>query len=83
MTSRTQNERKFAHWHSLENGERLYWLDVPGKMHWRARYLKQVDANEQTVRFWQEIYDADGCLVEIHEKYPIDLGHNRITEPGQ
>jgi len=52
-------------------------------MKWRARYLKQVDAEEQTIRFWQEIYDADGLLVEIHEKYPNDLGHKHITEPRQ
>ena len=58
-------------------------LDVPGKMTWRARYLKQVDAEEQTIRFWQEIYDADGLLVEIHEKYPNDLGHKHVTEPRQ
>jgi hypothetical protein len=52
-------------------------------MGWRARYLKEVDANEQTVRFWQEIYDAEGSLVEVHQKYPIDLGHKHIEEPRQ
>ena len=83
MTNRVQNERKFTNWRILENGGRLYWLDVPGKMKWRARYLKQVDAEEQTIRFWQEIYDADGLLVEIHEKYPNDLGHKHVTEPRQ
>jgi hypothetical protein len=35
---------------------------------WLARYLKEVDADETTVRFWQEIYDDTGRLVEIHEE---------------
>ena len=51
MTHRVHNERKFRNWHAIENGERLYWLDVPGKVDWGARYLKEVDANEQTIRF--------------------------------
>jgi hypothetical protein len=78
-----QNEKKFTNWRSLDSGGRPYWLDVPGKMKWRARCLKQVDAEEQTIRFWQEIYDADGILMEIHEKYPNDLGHKKIAEPRQ
>ena len=44
----------------------------------RARYLKEVDAQETTVRFWQEIYDDQGNLVEIHEKYPVDKGHQKL-----
>ena len=80
MTNRIHNERKFRNWHAIENGGRLYWLDVPGKMNWRARYLKEVDANEQTIRFWQEIYDSRGVLVEVHEKYPIDLGHKPMKD---
>ena len=83
MTNRVQNERKFTNWRILENGGRLYWLDVPGKMGWRARYLKEVNANEQTVRFWQDIYDAEGSLMEVHQKYPVDLGHKQIAEPRQ
>lgn len=43
----------------------------------RARYLKEVDASETTVRFWQEIYDDQGKLVETHEKYPVDKGHQQ------
>jgi len=46
-----------------------------GKLGWLARYLKDVDANETTVRFWQEIYDDKGKLVETHEKFPVDKGH--------
>jgi hypothetical protein len=46
-------------------------------MGWRARYLKEVDADEKTLRFSQEIYDGEGRLVEVHEKYPIDRGHRK------
>jgi hypothetical protein len=77
MTSRRQNERKFGQWRPLAGGGRLYWLDVVGRMQWTARYLKEVDAAEQTVRFWQEIYDEEGRLVEVHEKYPTDRGHRK------
>ena len=34
--------------------------------------------HEITVRFWQEIYDDQGTLVEIHEKYPVDKGHRKL-----
>ena len=53
MSTRPQNERKFSHWEELPNGGRLYWFDVVGRYGWRARYLKEVDANETTLRFWQ------------------------------
>jgi hypothetical protein len=42
---------------------------------WRARYLKEVDGQETTLRFWQEVYDDAGPLVESHEKFPVDKGH--------
>ncbi|OGA54602.1 MAG: hypothetical protein A3F74_22425 [Betaproteobacteria bacterium RIFCSPLOWO2_12_FULL_62_58] len=77
MSNRTQNEKKFGRWEKLPNGGRRYWLDVPGRQGWRARYLKEVDANEMTLRFWQEIYDERGKLAEIHEKYPVDKGHQK------
>ena len=75
MSTRAQNEKKFGHWEELPNGGRRYWLDVLGRQGWRARYLKEVDVNEATLRFWQEIYDEQGKLAEIHEKYPVDMGH--------
>jgi hypothetical protein len=37
-----------------------------------------VDADERTVRFWQEIYDDAGKLVETHEKFPVDKGHQKV-----
>jgi hypothetical protein len=42
--------------------------------------VKEVDADENTVRFWQEIYNDQGKLVEIHEKYPVDKGHQQVQE---
>jgi len=78
MSSRLQNERKFGHWENLAGGGRRYYLDVTGKLGWRARYLKEVDAAENTLKFWQEIYDDTGNLVEIHEKFPVDRGHQKV-----
>jgi hypothetical protein len=77
MSSRAQNEKKFGTWEELPNGGRRYWLDIAGRLGWRARYVKQVDAQENIVRFWQEIYEDQGKLVEIHEKYPVDKGHQK------
>ena len=78
MGPREQNEAKFGRWDVLSGGGRGYYFDVPGKSGWRARYLKEVDANETTIRFWQEIYDEQGRLAEVHEKYPIDKGHRKV-----
>jgi len=79
MTTRAQNERRFDAWEPQPDGGRLYSLDIAGKLGWRARYLKLVDSEERTIRFWQEIFDESGNLVEIHEKYPVDRGHERLT----
>jgi len=74
LSTRAQNEKKFGQWDELPGGVRL---DVIGRLGWLARYLKEVDANETTLRFWQEIYDDQGRLVEIHEKFPVDKGHQK------
>lgn len=78
MNKRKQNERKFINWKSTETDGRLYWYEVTGRMGWTARYIKEVDKNEKTLRFLQKIYDENGNLIEIHEKYPIDKGHKKI-----
>ena len=78
MNTRAQNEKKFGHWEELPGGGRRYWLDVVGRLGWRARYLKEVDLQELTLRFWQEIYDEQDKLVEVHEKYPVDKGHRKV-----
>jgi len=54
VSTRVQNEKKFGNWNDLPGGGRRYWLDVAGRMGWRARYCKDVDSEEATVRFWQE-----------------------------
>jgi hypothetical protein len=63
MSTREQNERKFLRWEDLPNGGRRYWHPVAGRHGWKARYVKEVDASEKTVRFYQEIYDGTGQLV--------------------
>jgi hypothetical protein len=78
VSTRAQNEKKFGRWDELPGGGRRYWLDVAGRLGWRARYLKEVNADEMTARFWQEIYDASGKLVETHEKFPVDRGHQKV-----
>jgi len=77
MSTRTQNEKKFGQWEELPDGGRRYWVDVYGRQGWRARYLKIVNDSEMTLRFWQEIYDEQGNLAEVHEKYPMDKGHRK------
>jgi hypothetical protein len=78
VSTKEQNERKFPNWQDLPGGGRRYWLDVLGRSGWRARYVKEVDRREVTFRFYQEIYDENGRLVEVHDKYPVDLGHRKV-----
>ncbi len=40
--------------------------------------MKEVDSNEETLAFRQEIYDENEVLREIHEKYPVDKGHQKL-----
>ena len=75
---RRLSERKFGAWEDLPGGGRRYWYGVEGRRGWRARYVKDVDAEETTVRFWQDIYDDAGVLVERHERFPEDHGHQRL-----
>ena len=53
-------------------------MEVAGRLGWLARYLKELDGTERTVRFWQEIYDETGRLVELHEKFPVPKGHQKV-----
>ena len=78
MSTRSQNEKKFGQWEELSGGGRRYRLDVTGRLGWQARDVKEVDADETTLRFWQEIYDGTGKLVEMHEKFPVDKGHQKM-----
>ncbi len=78
MNQQKRNERKFKNWTDLQDGGRQYWYDVPGRQGWKARYVKEVNESEETVRFYQQIYDQDGQLVEVHQKYPEDTGHQLV-----
>lgn len=78
MASRAQNERTFKHWEELQTGGRRYFRDFAGRAGGRARYIKEVDADERTTRFAQEIYDQTGRCAAVHEKFPVDLGHKQL-----
>lgn len=70
---------KFHSWEETGSGGRIYRLKIAGRLGWTAFYLKEVDSLENTIRFWQEIYDERNVLREIiHEKFPIDLGHRKF-----
>ncbi|MBI3354972.1 MAG: hypothetical protein HY034_08830 [Nitrospirae bacterium] len=77
---RNLNERKFSELEDLSDGGRRYFLEVKGRHGWNARYVKEVDADEETLKFFQEIYNDKGVLVEVHEKFPVDKGHRKIKE---
>ncbi|HLE88317.1 MAG TPA: hypothetical protein VI727_11725 [Candidatus Brocadiaceae bacterium] len=77
---RRLNERKFGKWKELPGGGRHYSYKIDGRHGWTARYVKEVDLKEETLRFYQEIYDNNGKLIEIHEKYPKDKGHKKAIE---
>lgn len=77
---RELNERKFPSWKALPGNGRKYWIDITGRHGWLARYIKDVKEMEETVRFYQEIYDDRGRLVEIHEKFPADKCHIKLKE---
>jgi len=40
--------------------------------------VKEVNKQEKTVKFYQEIYDDQSNLVESHYKFPEDKGHIKI-----
>lgn len=54
-------------------------LVVNGRSGRRARYVKEVDAEESDRKVYQEVHDGDGKLREVHHKYPVDLGHQQVT----
>ena len=40
--------------------------------------VKLVDADETTLQVVQEIYNDDDVLIERHQKYPVDTGHQKL-----
>jgi len=78
VSSREGNERKFGGWQETEGGGRVYRRVIRGRSGWSAAYCKEVDGAENTLRFWQEIFDESGRLREVHEKFPVDRGHRKV-----
>lgn len=75
MNKRRQNEREFPHWEDLPDGGRRYWRERRGRVSGFQRIIKVVDKNENTLQVVQEIYNDAGELVEYHQKFPEDTGH--------
>lgn len=75
---RRQNEKQYKNWNDKEAGGRIYWFEITGRLGWSAKYVKEVNNAEETISFRQEIYDENGILREIHEKYPVDKGHQKL-----
>jgi hypothetical protein len=80
VTTREQNERRFKHWEALPDGGRRYWTERRGAVSGYQRMIKVVDADEETVRVVQEIYNDEGELIELHQKYPVDAGHEKLVD---
>ena len=80
MATRERNERRFSIWEDLPEGGRRYIRRISGRVSGYALYVKLVDANEITLSITQEIYDANGRLIAIHQKHPIDTGHQDVSE---
>jgi hypothetical protein len=80
---RSRSERDWQYWQDLPDGGRRYWIRRLGR-HWGWQILfKEVMYDEETqlentVRLWQEIYDNDGNVVEVHQKYPTDTGRQKL-----
>ena len=80
MATRKENERRFKNWDELPTNGRRYWYDRKGVVSGFQRMIKIVDANENTLQLIQEIYDDDEKLIERHQKFPIDTGHEELGE---
>ena len=78
QVKRRRNEKTFPSWEELPDGGRRYAYTVQGRSGWKARYVKEVDAEENILKFYQEIYNQRDELVEIHQKYPVDTGHKPV-----
>jgi hypothetical protein len=75
MSTRKQNEGDFGQWEDLPDGGRRYWRQRKGLISGFQRMIKVVDADENTIQVVQEVYNETGDLIEQHQKYPVDTGH--------
>ncbi len=78
MTSRLQNEKEYKNWEALSDGGRRYFRDRKGNIDGWQRFIKIVDADENTLSVVQEIYNDSGELIGRHQKYPVDTGHQIV-----
>ena len=81
MSTNKANEKKFKQWIEKQDGGRFYSRRIEGQHGWYAIYFKETDIKEQTLCFWQEIYNEKNELTEIHHKFPQDNGHQKINKP--
>lgn len=80
MATREQNERRFKNWENLPGGGRRCWADRKRAVSGFQRMIKVVDANGITLQLVQEIYNDDNVLIERHQKFPIDTGHEKLVD---
>ena len=80
---RQRNERDWPDWEDLPANRRRYWIRRQGReWGWQILFKEVVfdpkTQLEETARMWQEIYANDGRLVESHQKFPVDTGHQKL-----
>ena len=56
------------------------YLTVGGVVSGFQRMIKIVNRDEITLQVIQEIYDNEGRLIERHQKYPVDTGHQKLVD---
>lgn len=83
MATRERNEKRFPKWDDFPNGGRRYYRTIKGRVKGYALYIKEVDADEVTVRIVQEVYDDNDQLIGVHQKYPDDTGHVWVQEDNE
>jgi hypothetical protein len=54
IKKRLENQKEFPDWTENEDGSRVYWFEIKGKLGWKARYVKETDKEEITLKFYQE-----------------------------
>jgi len=80
IATRKQNEKRFPNWLDLPDGGRRYWSERDGAESGFQRMIKVVDKDEQTIQLLQEIYNDSGKLIERHQKFPEDTGHQILSD---
>jgi hypothetical protein len=80
MATREQNEKEYRNWIDLPDGGRRYWRDRKGRITGIQRMVKTVDAQENALSVVQEIYNDEGEIIERHQKFPQDTGHQVIAK---